>query len=133
MDGRDRDAHASPLAGAARPTRATTAPPERLSRRTGQEGGAQFKGVQKAMFNASSDIRKAGRLLRAAAPVSPPRLSISENRRRPPMMRAFSLRRLSSIAAGADSNDPFRSPDAASGVYVTVTQTGDDGSQHGGL
>ena len=29
--------------------------------------------------------------------------------------------------------DPFRSPEASLGVYVTVTDGSDDGSQHGGL
>ena len=43
------------------------------------------------------------------------------------------LVRVSSIAGGANEGDPFRSPEGASGVYVTVTETGDDGSQHGGL
>ncbi len=43
------------------------------------------------------------------------------------------LVRVSSIAGGANEGDPFRSPDASSGVYVTVTDGSDDGSQHGGL
>ncbi len=40
---------------------------------------------------------------------------------------------VSSTAVGADSDDPFRSPDAALGVCVTVTDGSDDGSSHGGL
>ncbi len=43
------------------------------------------------------------------------------------------LVRVSSVASGADSDDPFRSPKASLGVYVTVTDGADDGSQHGGL
>ena len=38
-----------------------------------------------------------------------------------------------SIASGADSDDPYRSPDALNGVWVIVTDGSDDGSQHGGL
>ncbi|MCY4432115.1 MAG: hypothetical protein OXE45_00445 [bacterium] len=38
-----------------------------------------------------------------------------------------------SSTASTDPDDPFFSPEASEGVYVTVTDGSDDGSQHGGL
>ena len=38
-----------------------------------------------------------------------------------------------SSTTSTSSDDPFRSPDASSGVYVTVTDGTDTGTQHGGL
>ena len=38
-----------------------------------------------------------------------------------------------SIAGGADSDDPYRSPERVNGVWVTVWDGSDNGSDHGGL
>ena len=38
-----------------------------------------------------------------------------------------------SIASGADSDDPYRSPERVNGVWVTVWDGSDNGSDHGGL
>ena len=38
-----------------------------------------------------------------------------------------------SIASGADDGDPYRNPDGVNGVWVTIHDGSDDGSDHGGL
>ncbi len=38
-----------------------------------------------------------------------------------------------SIASGADSDDPYRNPERVNGVWVTIHDGSDDGSDHGGL
>ena len=37
------------------------------------------------------------------------------------------------ISGGADSDHPYRNPDRVNGVWVTIHDGTDDGSNHGGL